>query len=97
MPNLVPAPSLATSTAVNNVRPDLNVAPVSSPRLQRRDSIISSLTLDPGSPVANESVSVNQFHGEKEHSPFMENKIASPPKDTHKRLRRDDQDKLQDT
>jgi hypothetical protein len=70
----------------------------------RRDSAIASPTSEPGSPVVNDWVPVDQIHRKKPHEPSMENEFASPPSKTQRHLRRDEQkeelsqkDRCQDT
>lgn len=48
------------------------------------DSGIASPTSEPGSPVPNDWVPVDQLHRKKPYSPSMENEFASPPKSMRK-------------
>lgn len=93
-PLLKPDPSknLGRSTTMDDAGPYLKVAPVPPRRLpRRRDSSIASPISEPGSPVANDFVPINQIHRKKPYLPSMENEFASPPRDPRRKPRRDEQ------
>jgi len=54
-------------------------------RNDRRDSIVGSPISEPGSPVANDFISLDQFHRKKPYSMCMENEFASPPRNKHRK------------
>ena len=73
------------STTVKDSRRNLTAASASARGLlllRRRDSFIAAPTSEPGSPVANDFVPVDQIHRKKPFSPSMENEFASPPRKT---------------
>ena len=75
-----PTKDLRMSTTVNCAGPYSKVAPVPPRRVtRRRDSIIACPISEPGSPVANDFVPVDQIFRKEPYSPSMENEFASPP------------------
>jgi hypothetical protein len=68
-------------------------APASSHSLpRRRDSVIAFPTSEPGSPVANDFVPVDQIHRKKPYAPSMENEFASPPRKPRTKARHNEEE-----
>ena len=75
------ARKLRKSTTMKESKRNLTVAPASSHGLlRRRNSVIAFPISEPGSPVANDFVPVDQIHRKKPYAPSMENEFASPPR-----------------
>ncbi|GAB7334487.1 hypothetical protein MBLNU13_g06478t1 [Cladosporium sp. NU13] len=88
-----PDPNLRNSTTMKDSRRNMTAASVSARGLlRRRDSIIAPPTSEPGSPVVNDFILVDQIHRKKPYSPSMENEFASPPRKTRRQPRRDEEE-----
>lgn len=89
LPGSPPVQKLAKATPMKDSRRNMTAASASARGvLPRRDSIITPSTSEPGSPVANDFIPVDQIHRKKPYSPSMGNEFASPPRKTRKQPRR---------
>lgn len=80
-------------TTMKESKRNLTAAPVSSHSLlRRRDSGIAFPTSEPGSPVANDFVPVDQIHRKKPHAPSMENEFASPSRKPRTKARHNEEE-----
>ena len=88
-----PTKDLRMSTTVNCAGPYSKVAPVPPRRVtRRRDSIIACPISEPGSPVANDFVPVDQIFRKEPYSPSMENEFASPPRKPRTKARHNEEE-----
>jgi hypothetical protein len=63
-----------------------NVAmPLPAAGNDRRDSIVGSPISEPGSPVADDFIPLDQVHRKKPYSLCMENEFASLPRNKHRK------------
>ena len=94
---LAVAPTTSTSSGFCNSDPDSDPdesprGPLSPSAGSAHDSALASPTSDPGSPVANDFIPLDQTHRKKPTGPSLENEFPSPSGKTRRTPRRSEQE-----